>query len=246
MDKDGFDKFRDPEDENKGYGAVTTKSFLICRHGGIIEPLDSGQVMIEVEESQQENIEIPKENINPFVEEIPFIAAMVTGSFIENGINAFSGKKRKASKIITGAFNSNTKIEEKGLGKLKNIELKVSKKGIDTIKEHLNLFEEYLPNKDMIERLEKALNEDKSIKGADAIFYTHELKENSLMKKFLKVDKVVNNNSKEFIEVYDYAHNKALEFYNVSAFSVYHKEVILKNEDEFNPNWLKFWNNLEN
>ena len=73
-DKDGFDKFRDPENENKGYRAVTTKSFLICRHGGIIEPLDSGQVMIEGEESQQENTEIPEENINPFVKKIPFIS----------------------------------------------------------------------------------------------------------------------------------------------------------------------------
>ncbi|MBS5794965.1 MAG: hypothetical protein ACLUCH_07130 [Lachnospirales bacterium] len=50
-DKDGFDKFIEPEDENKGYRAVTTKSFLICRHGGIIEPLDSGQVMIDEEEN---------------------------------------------------------------------------------------------------------------------------------------------------------------------------------------------------
>ena len=53
MDKDGFDKFRDPEDESKGYRAVTTKSFLICRYGGIIEPLDSGQVMIEGENSMK-------------------------------------------------------------------------------------------------------------------------------------------------------------------------------------------------
>ena len=43
----------------------------------------------------KKNTEIPKENINPFVEEIPFIAAMVTGSFIENGINTFLGKKGK-------------------------------------------------------------------------------------------------------------------------------------------------------
>nr|WP_317357170.1 hypothetical protein [uncultured Tyzzerella sp.] len=39
--------------KNEGYRAVTTKSFLICRHGGIIEPLDSGQVMIESGENNQ-------------------------------------------------------------------------------------------------------------------------------------------------------------------------------------------------
>ena len=59
MDKDGFDKFRDLEDESKGYRAVTTKSFLICRHGGIIEPLDSRQVMIESEESIEEETTEP-------------------------------------------------------------------------------------------------------------------------------------------------------------------------------------------
>lgn len=48
-DKDSSDKYKYREDSGKGYKAVTTKSFLICRYGGIIEPLDSGQVEIEGE-----------------------------------------------------------------------------------------------------------------------------------------------------------------------------------------------------
>lgn len=46
-DKDISDKYKYREDSSKGYKAVTTKSFLICRYGGIIEPLDSGQIMLE-------------------------------------------------------------------------------------------------------------------------------------------------------------------------------------------------------
>lgn len=70
-------------------------------------------------------------------------------------------------------------------------------------------------------------------------------KENFLMKKILKIDKLVKVDNKKFTDAYDYAHNEALEFYNVSPFSVYHKDVILQNEDDFNFNWLKFWNNLD-
>ena len=102
-DKDGFDKFRNAEDENKGYRAVTTKSFLICRHGGIIEPLDTGQVMIEDKENNQENTEIEEtENDSVLENAIPFVTEMVGGVFVENGISAFSRKKgRKKVKILS-------------------------------------------------------------------------------------------------------------------------------------------------
>lgn len=237
-DKDGFDKFIEPEDENKGYRAVTTKSFLIFRHWGIIEPLDSGQVMIEGEENNQEATELQDNEDNGIFEyAIPFVAGM--------GIGLLNNNNEKSKVKRVGAFNSNINNKRKGLGKLENIEIKVSKKGLDIVKGHLGLFPKFKPNTDMIERLEKALDENKMISGADAIFYTHELKENFLMKKILKVDKLVNNDNKKFIDTYDYAHNEALEFYNVSPVSVYHKDVILQNEDDFNFNWLKFWNNLD-
>lgn len=48
-DKAPFDKFKSRKSSNKGYRAVTTKSFLVCKYGGIIEPLTSGQVMLEEE-----------------------------------------------------------------------------------------------------------------------------------------------------------------------------------------------------
>ena len=53
-DKDSADKDKYREDTSKGYKAVTTNSFLICRYGGIIEPLDSGQVEIEEQGNQTE------------------------------------------------------------------------------------------------------------------------------------------------------------------------------------------------
>lgn len=162
-DKDGFDKFREPEDENKGYRAVTTKSFLICRHGGIIEPLDSGQVMIEGEENNQEATELQDNEDNGIFEyAIPFVAGM--------GIGLLNNNNEKSKVKRVGAFNSNINNKRKGLGKLENIEIKVSKKGLDIVKGHLGLFPKFKPNTDMIERLEKALDENKMISGADAIF----------------------------------------------------------------------------
>ena len=59
-DKDSSDKDKYREDSGKGYKAVTTKSFLICRYGGIIEPLDSGQVILEGEQANQ-----TEKNSNP-------------------------------------------------------------------------------------------------------------------------------------------------------------------------------------
>lgn len=65
-DKDISDKYKYREDSGKGYKAVTTKSFLICRYGGIIEPLDSGQVMLEDnisnETSEEEFCKTMKDN----------------------------------------------------------------------------------------------------------------------------------------------------------------------------------------
>ena len=57
-DKDSTDKDKYREDGSKGYKAVTTNSFLICRYGGIIEPLDSGQDLISEQEPVMEELEI--------------------------------------------------------------------------------------------------------------------------------------------------------------------------------------------
>ena len=121
-DKDGFDKFRDPEDENKGYRSVTTKSFLICRHGGIIEPLDSGQVMIESEENNQENTEVEETQNESLLEQaIPFITGIGVGAFVENGISRKKGRgkgkkykaKRDVPKLANKTYKKNDSIETK-------------------------------------------------------------------------------------------------------------------------------------
>lgn len=44
-DKDPLDKLKDDDSEEKGYRVVTTDSFLVCKCGGIISPITSGQVI---------------------------------------------------------------------------------------------------------------------------------------------------------------------------------------------------------
>jgi hypothetical protein len=44
-DKDPTDKLKDDDSPDKGYEAVTTNSFLVCKCAGIISPISSGQVI---------------------------------------------------------------------------------------------------------------------------------------------------------------------------------------------------------
>ena len=78
----------------------------------------------------------------------------------------------------------------------------------------------------MLARLKNALIEGRSIYGADASFYFHELRESQLMKGGLS---------------YAEAHNQALAEYGVSPYSLYHPEVIEAFPDEFNNNWCNAW-----
>ncbi|ATQ71016.1 MULTISPECIES: hypothetical protein [Methylosinus] len=64
------------------------------------------------------------------------------------------------------------------------------------------------------------------VTGADAIFYTHEAAEATMMGRGLS---------------YDAAHAASLEKYGVSPFSVYHPDVIRSMPEHFNSNWYKFW-----
>lgn len=112
-------------------------------------------------------------------------------------------------------------------GKLDGQEFIVEPEKLEMIKQHLtDNFYDYYPNEMMIKRLELALNHHQSISGADASFYFHELKESELMKQGL---------------TYNEAHEKALEYYEVSPFSVYHPDVIRACPDEFNKNWERAW-----
>lgn len=74
----------------------------------------------------------------------------------------------------------------------------------------------------------------KKISGADAIFYTHELYEATLMKRLLQAGKTIE-------EAYDVAHAAALLRYGVSPFSVYHPKIISAFSEWFGPAWSNFW-----
>jgi len=112
-------------------------------------------------------------------------------------------------------------------GKLAGKEFVIEKEKLDIIKKHMaDNFYPYEPNDMMIDRLQKCLDKNKKISGADAIFYFHELREAELMQKGY---------------LYEDAHNQALQDYKVSAFSVYHPDVIAACRDDFNQKWRDFW-----
>ncbi|WP_250277180.1 hypothetical protein [[Clostridium] colinum] len=55
-EKDASDKEKDGNGPSKVYEILTMNSFLVCRHGGLIEPLDLGQDLTYEKESVIENI----------------------------------------------------------------------------------------------------------------------------------------------------------------------------------------------
>lgn len=67
------------------------------------------------------------------------------------------------------------------LGNLTSLEYDIEHEKLEIIKKHISKFPEYLPNQEMIERLQQALKRRNKISGADASFYFHELKEAELM-----------------------------------------------------------------
>lgn len=74
---------------------------------------------------------------------------------------------------------------------------------------------------------EKALANGEKITGADAVFYTHEMKEAELVESGMKQTA---------------AHRKALQYYEVSPYSVYHPDVISMEPSFWNNAWFEFWN----
>jgi hypothetical protein len=117
-------------------------------------------------------------------------------------------------------------VTGQGLGKLEGMEINVSQKGLDIVKNHISTFDSYAPNQAMIQRIESALQSGKLLTGADASFYMHEVSE------FTKMGKGMG---------YDVAHASAIQNYEVSPFSVYHPDVIKSMPGEFNSSWFKFW-----
>ncbi|BGE88002.1 hypothetical protein Ms3S1_p20500 (plasmid) [Methylosinus sp. 3S-1] len=112
------------------------------------------------------------------------------------------------------------------LGIFAERELTVTPKGLDLVRGHLAQFGDVPANTAMLERLEGAMASGQRVTGADAIFYTHEAAEATMMGRGLS---------------YDAAHAASLEKYGVSPFSVYHPDVIRSMPEHFNSNWYKFW-----
>lgn len=114
----------------------------------------------------------------------------------------------------------------KGLGKVSGNSYDITSAGLSKVKSHLATFGNVLENTAMIQRLENALASGRKLEGADASFYLHELKEADLMVGGMQ---------------YTTAHQAALDFYEVSNFSVYHPDVIKSLSEIFNDNWFRFW-----
>jgi hypothetical protein len=127
----------------------------------------------------------------------------------------------------TGAFNPTSSISSgEGLGIFADSQVAVTQKGFDLVSNHLSQFGDFPPNQMMLDRLQAAMDAGNPITGADAVFYTHEASEATMMARGMS---------------YDEAHAAALQKYGVSPYSVYHPDVIQANPGWLNQNWRNFW-----
>jgi RHS repeat-associated protein len=117
-------------------------------------------------------------------------------------------------------------VESQGFGKLEGIDIKITQKGLDLVRNHLSKFDMTPENQAMIERLENALKNGTKVAGADASFYMHEAAEYTLMSKGMS---------------YEAAHAASIAKYQVSPFSLYAPEVVKNNPELFNDKWFEFW-----
>ena len=138
-----------------------------------------------------------------------------------------------ADMAATGAFNPIATASGDGLGIFADRSAMVTQKGLDLVTDHLSQSDfltefgaMYPQNAMMLERLQAAAAAGEPVTGADAIFYTHEASEATMMADGMS---------------YDEAHSAALEKYGVSPFSVYHPDVIEALPESFNSNWRNFW-----
>lgn len=131
----------------------------------------------------------------------------------------------QAQQMRTGEVAANGLVKE-GLGKISGNTYQVTQENINAINDHLSKMDPSYANTEMINRLKAALMNDSSISGADASFYLHEQKEAQLMQSGMG---------------YNQAHQAALDFYEVSNFSVYHPDVIKMQPGYWNNGWFNFW-----
>ncbi len=103
--------------------------------------------------------------------------------------------------------------------------IRVSPKGYNLVRNHLNNMDEYPPNQVMLRRLASARDSGQRIHGGDANFYLHEASEATMMNRGLG---------------YDAAHQAALQKYGVHDFAVYPREVVQKMSEWFNRGFLNY------
>jgi LysM repeat protein len=148
----------------------------------------------------------------------------------------------------TGAFAGDS-VGGTGFGKLEGRSLQITAKGMDIVEAHLRMFSEaYGPdvaNNVMVGRLRQAISNGTSASGADAVFYTHELTEATIMKRTL-ANLGLDYNSENVIANYYEIHNATLAKYGVSPWSVYHPDAIaaadaLAGTRTMNPKYYAFW-----
>jgi hypothetical protein len=161
-----------------------------------------------------------------------FVGLMVAVPFAALGAKSVQTESSAAATVerATGAFRPGVKLEG-GLGIFAERELTVTQKGLNLVKAHLARPEfggaiDPIENA-MVQRLENALASGKRVSGADAIFYTHELAEATMMAKGI---------------LYEEAHAAALQKYGVSPLSVFHPDVIRSLPPGYlNYRWYQFW-----
>jgi filamentous hemagglutinin len=151
--------------------------------------------------------------------------ALLALALWEFGFLAFLEVEAEAA-LETGAFRAGAGALGEGLGSLEGVSLEASSEGLAQVEAHLAQFGEWGPNEAMLERIGTALANGETISGADAVFYTHELAESTLMQQGM---------------TYAEAHAAALEQYGVSPFSVYAAEVVEQFPALFNNAWRAFW-----
>jgi hypothetical protein len=161
-----------------------------------------------------------------------FVGLMVAVPFAALGARSVPTETSAAATVerATGAFRPGVQLKG-GLGIFAERELTVTQKGLDLVKAHLARPEfggaiDPIENA-MVQRLENALASGKRVSGADAIFYTHELAEATMMARGM---------------LYEQAHTAALEKYGVSPLSVFHPDVIRSLPPGYlNYRWYQFW-----
>ena len=100
----------------------------------------------------------------------------------QTGVLKAEARQKPTVTKPTGAFDPQSEVAGKGLGKLKGVKVTPTAEQLAKIEKHLAQFGEVPENAAMVERIKKALVEGRQLEGADAHFYIHELGEQGLQK----------------------------------------------------------------